>query len=142
MTIVILVDLGPTLLDFADISQPYEMDGESWKDAVMGDSESTSYFENERCLFFELEKDRSVRCGCFKYLELYAQDSSDSTTYQKGERYDYSTDLEMLFDLCGGTDEYVTEPTTSMETTNSNSDYPDKVSLIYFLIRIDIELTS
>ena len=123
------------MLDFANISPPYEMDGESWKDAALGDSESSLYFENERCLFFELEKDRSVRCGCYKYLEIYAQDSDTSTTYQKGNRFDYSNDLKNLFDLCGGTDEYVTEPTTNMEVTNYNLTYPEIVSLTIFLFR-------
>ena len=121
-------------MDFADITPPYEMDGQSWKSAVMGDTESASYFENERCLFFENEKDRAVRCGCFKFLEIYALTSSDSSTYQKGDKFDYNIDLENLFDLCGGTDDYITEPTNNMEAIglNLNLTYPEIVSSTYF----------
>lgn len=123
------------MLDFADITPPYEMDGSSWKNAVMGDSEDTAYFKNGRCLFFEDEKDRSVRCGCFKYLEIYAQDAALSSTYQRGVQFQYSVDKENLFDLCGGTDEYNTDPTDNMEKVNYNLTNPEKVSLIHFCLK-------
>lgn len=122
------VDIGATMLDFAGITAPYDMDGVPWKEAATGDLEETSYFENDRCLFMENEKDRSVRCGCYKYLELYAQDSSVSTTYQRGLNYGTSVDLDNLFDLCGGTSNYITDAEDNQEVTNYVTTATDTVS--------------
>jgi len=119
------VDIAATMLDFADIEPEYEMDGVSWKDAAMGNVVQQNHLNNKRCIFFEDEKDRSVRCGCAKYLELYAQNKDESSTYKSGLKYGYSVDLGNLFDLCGGTSTYVTDPANNMEVTNYNLTRPD-----------------
>jgi hypothetical protein len=114
---VATIDLGPTFLDYAGITASYSMDGISWRDAIT-DSAYESYLANDRCLFFEMDKDRAVRCGCNKYLHLYSQDSSVSDTYKLGLKFSYAIDIDNVFDLCDGTSDYVTEPTTNMEETN------------------------
>mmetsp|Transcript_317 Transcript_317/g.331 ORF Transcript_317/g.331 Transcript_317/m.331 type:complete len:118 (+) Transcript_317:841-1194(+) len=105
------------------------MDGYSWKDAALGDADEVSYLQNERCLFTEIEKDRAVRCGCFKYLEMYAADADLSTTYTRGVQFQYSLDLENFFDLCGGTSEYITNKRDNQEETNFVSSNPEQVSM-------------
>lgn len=108
------------MLDFAGITVPYSMDGISWRGALT-DLTFESYLMNDRCLFFEIDKDRAVRCGCDKYLQLYSLDTSESTTYQRGIQYDYELANDNVYDLCGGTSAYVTEKSTSMEETNQYS---------------------
>ena len=135
------IDIGPTLMDLAGISTlPYKMDGISWKNAVLL-SNSTDIelnWNTNRCLFYENEQDRAVRCGCYKYLRIYEEDGSVSGTYRRGNRGGYSIDLDNLFDLCGGTGtDYVTNMTSNQEQEGlnmiSDSDLEQVVSgLIYW----------
>ncbi len=128
---VSVIDIGPTMFDFAGINPGYQLDGESWRNVIKGvDNEYTSshYWESERCLFFESERDRAVRCGCDKYLEL----RESSTTYDRGSRRGFSTDPVNLFDLCDGTMDYVTNKRSNMETAglNLNLSDTDKVGAV------------
>ncbi len=120
------IDIGPTMLDFAGISPSYELDGMSWKDTV-GNSDEELYWKNYRCLFFEIQRDRAVRCGCYKYLEIY---ETTSTTFRRGNMKLLSNDFQNLFNLCGDSTAYVTDPTRSMEGKNLNlvSSEEEKVS--------------
>ncbi|KAL7545550.1 hypothetical protein ACHAWF_008901 [Thalassiosira exigua] len=111
---VSVLDLGPSLLDYAGIMPSYEMDGLSWKDAI-GQVITTDW--DDRCLFFENERDRAVRCGCYKYLGIFQQDGSVSTTFLRGNRKGLSADLENVFDLCDETKQYVTQG-SNREATN------------------------
>jgi len=114
------IDIAATLLDFAEVETlPYEMDGKSWRSNIenMG---SRNLSDNSRCLFFENEDDRAVRCGCDKLLTIDAQDAATSTTYSIGSKKDLSADLLNLFDLCGGTDEYITDATDNQEEKTLN----------------------
>jgi len=113
-----VIDIGATLFDFAGITPNYELDGESWRDAI-GNKEQTDYWVHERCLFFEYEWDRGARCGCDKYLSL-TQNENLSSTYKKGLTKDFSTDELNLFDLCDGTDDYVIDKTKNMEESGKN----------------------
>lgn len=116
------LDIAATMFDFAGILPSYDIDGMSWKD-VIDDGSNLDFWENERCLFFELEQDRAARCGCFKYLSIIEQTDEASTTYRRGVSSGLSTDMINLFDLCGGSSNYVTEKETNMEATNLlNSD--------------------
>ena len=70
-------------MDFAGVTPPYELDGQSWRFAVTPDAEPVHahFFEKERCLFFEYQRDRAVRCGCGKLLRLSGIRSTfDKTT--------------------------------------------------------------
>ena len=109
---VSVLDLAPTLMEFAGISQPYSTDGTSWKDAIEDDAEEETW-RTERCLFFEVDQDRAVRCGCYKYMDL-KDSSSDSDehagTYTVGRRQGLVNDFGgVLFDLCDGGETYVTD---------------------------------
>jgi len=116
------IDIGATMLDFAGITPNYELDGVSWKD-VSDDEDLETWWENSRCLFFELEQDRAVRCGCYKYLSIFEQTNTVSTTYKRGTQKELSNDLKNLFDLCDGTTDYVTDPTNNKEAQSVlNSD--------------------
>lgn len=127
------IDISKTMFDFAGIVPSYSMDGVSWKDAIAEGSEQ-SFWKEERCLFFELERDRAARCGCFKYLNIYEQNDS-SSTYTRGNQNDLSNDLENIFDLCDGSSEYVTDKTRNTEATNLLSSNQAKVRFSLLLHR-------
>jgi len=118
--LVSTVDIAATMLDYAGIPKPYEMDGMSWKDAMISpgssapsDAAKVTEF-NDRCLFFEVEQDRAVRCGCHKYLDIF---NDKSKTYgQSREGWGLVNDIGgVLFDLCGGTDTYITDADKTQE---------------------------
>lgn len=138
---VATIDIAPTLLDYTGIDPPYTMDGTSWKNAWT-DPEKEAYFENERCLFFEQQKDRATRCGCGKFLKIHTLKKKASKTYQKGLQYDYSVDQENLFDLCGGTSSYITDPTTNMEETNVASSDPIMFSALSSALQCHLTKTD
>jgi len=107
------VDIAATMMDYAGIeSPPYELDGKSWKN-VVGNPSKESHWKNDRCIFFENEQDRGVRCGCYKYLDIH---DYASKTYNRGGRKGLANDVGgMLFDLCDGSDEYITDNSNNRE---------------------------
>jgi len=134
------IDIAATLLDFAEVDEsPYPMDGISWKNDIL-----TGQNDYGRCLFFEMEKDRSVRCGCDKYLTIYEQDTAISTTYQRSIRFDYSGDLTNLFDLCGGTDAYITDSGDNQEGADLNlvDDFPVTAEDMAKVLQCHLDRTS
>jgi len=123
------VDIAPTMMDFAGVADDdrYPMDGESWKDAVVvgggateEEEEERRRWRDERCLFFEGDYDRSVRCGrCDKFVRVDLKTGSSGTAFQ-AERNATGFALErlMYFDLCGGGESYVEFPEASLETVS------------------------
>jgi arylsulfatase A-like enzyme len=115
------IDIGPTILDFAGLDEEatgyYQMDGESWKDAV-GDSNLEEDWK-ERCIVHELESDRAVLCGCDKYINIFA---SDSATATGGASAGAAVDSEILFRLCDEDGNYITSPDDSPEETAITDD--------------------
>ena len=135
------IDIAPTMFHFAGIDPGYELDGISWKNAI-GNQELEAFWKDDRCLFFEHEKDRATRCGCWKYLSIYAQRPPLSSTFRKGNRFGYSNELNNTFDLCGGTTEYGIQPSSNQEITNFYPDEVRKISLsdmCSFLVAISDE---
>lgn len=111
--LVSTVDIAATMLDYAGITPPYQLDGQSWKDAI-GDPTEESNWQYSRCLFFEVEQDRAVRCGCYKYINIF--DTSSSATYTKGDAKGLENSAGgILFDLCAGTDQYITDNNNNRE---------------------------
>jgi len=110
---VSVIDIGATMLDFAGITPSYEIDGKSWKEAIS--NEGSNAIWDDRCLFFELQMDRAVRCGCDKYLTIYEQNWA-SGTYKRGDLKGLSNDELNLFDLCDGSKKYSTD--NNMEALN------------------------
>lgn len=102
---VSVMDTSATLLDLAGITPSYEIDGLSWKEGIF-DENSMANWEH-RCLYFELGTDRAIRCGCYKYLDIFDQD--DSTTYRRGNQKGLSNDEQNLFNLCGQSENYVSK---------------------------------
>jgi len=112
--LVSTIDIAPTLMDLAGVplaaetaerGQPrYQMDGKSWFSEMLaanaGNREDflpqkqqrqqkpmpaeENYFQ-ERCLFTEEGLDRSVRCGCYKYI--YISDPSSGFTVRDASKY-------------------------------------------------------
>lgn len=119
--VVSTIDVGPTILDYAGISSSvpayYSMDGRSWKNAAQSGS---NWGEEEVCIFGEMDQDRSVICGCDKYMRIYDIDSTISGTVADGKdtRYGIEFAQEMLFDLCGGDSTYETSPAPNPEQRN------------------------
>eukprot|EP00547_Thalassionema_nitzschioides_P016687 CAMPEP_0194251322 /NCGR_PEP_ID=MMETSP0158-20130606/25181_1 /TAXON_ID=33649 /ORGANISM="Thalassionema nitzschioides, Strain L26-B" /LENGTH=490 /DNA_ID=CAMNT_0038988429 /DNA_START=32 /DNA_END=1501 /DNA_ORIENTATION=- len=102
---VSVIDIAPTILDYAGVVRQdvYDMDGISWRRAVEEEasSSSTLFFKEQRCLFFEFQRDRAVRCGCYKYMELHEDDIDDSYTYRYGRRHGLDYDnTKILSNLC------------------------------------------
>jgi arylsulfatase A-like enzyme len=119
--LVSTVDIAATMLDFAGIPAPYEMDGKSWKDVVPtpdneeGNPSLAANWRNERCLFFENGQDRAARCGCYKYLNIFDETSS---TYKQGRAPGWGLANNIndnLFDLCGGTGSYIVDSLNNQE---------------------------
>jgi hypothetical protein len=109
------IDIAATMMDFAGIDPPYELDGMSWKN-VIGNSAKEDYWSNDRCLYFEVAEDRAVRCGCYKYLDIHKEGSD---TYARGSSKGLANHLGgMLFDLCDGGDEYITDTNNNREENN------------------------
>jgi len=115
--LVSTVDIAATMMDFAGIIPDYELDGKSWKDAIENTDEE-EYWKHERCLFFELEQDRAVRCGCYKYLNIF---EAETKTYRQGYQSGLSNNIGgNLFDLCGETDEYITAKDDNQEESTTD----------------------
>jgi len=96
------VDLAPTLLEYAKINPSYYTDGTSWKEAV-ADAAIEESWRTDRCLFYEIDQDRAIRCGCYKYMDIF---DTTSETYNLGENNGFANALGgMMFDLCGGDDD-------------------------------------
>lgn len=123
------IDIGPTMFDFAGITPSYTLDGYSWKKALES-SEQEVFLKDGRCLFFEIERDRAARCGCYKYLSIF--DINDSTTALRGGRRGLDVDYTNFYDLCGGTSDYVTAKDDNQEAENLLTSDPtnDNVSTV------------
>lgn len=108
-----VIDIGPTLMEYAEIVPSYEMDGLSLKRTLSGDVKRTNTDPalHERCLFYEMQFDRAVRCGCHKYLQI----NGGGGTASRGRKGGLSVDHENLFDLCDGSDAYSAD---NMEVKN------------------------
>jgi hypothetical protein len=110
------VDIAATMMDYAGIeSPPYDLDGMSWKN-VIGNSFQEEYWKNDRCIFFENGQDRAARCGCYKYLDIH---DDASTTYEQGAMKGLANSVGgMLFDLCDGGDDYITNNRNNQEVAS------------------------
>lgn len=123
------IDIAPTMFDFAGIldSVPYTLDGVSWKDAL-SDVAMEKQMKEERCLLFEFQKDRAVRCGCYKQMDLdvtvpSCSVSGVSTNGSKTCQYAFDLgypdiDSTQIFDVCGGSSDVALDwPSENQEQT-------------------------
>lgn len=84
------------------------MDGKSW-----------SNFDEDinRCLVVELDYDRTVVCGCDKYLTL-DDSGGDSSTTNVGLNKGLTTETPAGFNLCDNGRDYTSRPRTSTEVSS------------------------
>lgn len=144
--LVSTIDIGPTMLDFAGLDENtatgwYSMDGKSWKDAIDSSTDADDWKSN-RCLFFESDTDRAVRCGCDKYMLLSAT-SPEAAEASSNGWWDSST--EALFDLCDkSTREYiVADPNDeSPEANNILDQEPQKASDLRDMLQCHLDRTD
>lgn len=131
--LVSTVDIAATMMDFAGITPSYELDGRSWKNAI-GDPCKEDYWKHDRCVFFEFDRDRAVRCGCYKYLNTLDPNSFVPCVATSGLSVKAGHNF---FDLCDGTNEYITDNENNREETaisgggggGSNSNNNNEVDL-------------
>lgn len=146
--LVSTIDVGPTFLDFAgiDADDPhrYPMDGLSWKDALDDVDGRGDRWRANRCLFFESSQERSVRCGCDKYI-LLSGDSPERRTASRSDWPGWDADTaEALFDLCDASGAYANaDPSiVSPEATNLIASEPQKASAMAELMQCHLAKTS
>eukprot|EP00536_Pseudo-nitzschia_multiseries_P014063 jgi/Psemu1/291231/fgenesh1_pg.652_\ len=137
--LVSTVDIAPTMMDFANIEPPsYPIDGESWKDALIDPGEMP-YWRNRRCIFFEIEQDRAIRCGCFKLISIF--DTDYSTTYREGELFGLiNKEGDNFFGLCDGSGKYIDSSTNNQEVETFNN--PDVKALFQATLSCHKEHTN
>eukprot|EP00531_Pseudo-nitzschia_arenysensis_P014176 CAMPEP_0116118014 /NCGR_PEP_ID=MMETSP0329-20121206/1879_1 /TAXON_ID=697910 /ORGANISM="Pseudo-nitzschia arenysensis, Strain B593" /LENGTH=649 /DNA_ID=CAMNT_0003611615 /DNA_START=55 /DNA_END=2003 /DNA_ORIENTATION=- len=109
------IDIAPTIADIAGVSEDdlYKMDGKSWKSEVAAGNAAWS-FGNDRCLFVEEGFDRSVRCGCYKYMLV--EDTFDGRTVNVARRNGIFISNNNFYNLCDDdTGMYISAPRLSPE---------------------------
>ena len=117
--LVSTIDIGPTMLEFAGITaSPYEMDGMSWAQAVQDPALEEEW--RERCLFFELDYDRSVKCGCHVYMRLENQ-ASGTRSMAANIGYTLNSGLDQIFNVCTGTGDWAYSPAVSQQQDGSSA---------------------
>jgi hypothetical protein len=123
---VSVVDIAATMFDFANIEDPgYTLDGLSWKD-VVGNPTKEDWWKQERCLFFENQQDRAVRCGCYKYIDMI----EGSETFDQGAVLGLGNQLGgVFFDLCDGGTDYITDDDNNREGLGENIGAPSDFDL-------------
>lgn len=126
--LVSTIDIAPTLLDYAGLANNhYGLDGSSWKDAVTSTSEEEkAEWRDERCLFFEANRDHAVRCGQCDKMMMLETDGVDASfgTREYGVAKGLAADDLNYFNLCDGSGDYVTyrDNAVTHEATNQIND--------------------
>lgn len=146
--LVSTIDVGPTFLDFAGIDgtnpHVYPMDGKSWRSAIDNVGGAGDDWRANRCLFFESSEDRSVRCGCDKYMLLSASSPERAEAASSGwPGWDAGT-AEALLDLCDSSGSYVTaDPSApSPEANNVIASNPQRASELASLMQCHLDKTN
>eukprot|EP00929_Paragymnodinium_shiwhaense_P088978 TRINITY_DN49256_c0_g1_i1.p1 TRINITY_DN49256_c0_g1~~TRINITY_DN49256_c0_g1_i1.p1 ORF type:complete len:429 (-),score=61.88 TRINITY_DN49256_c0_g1_i1:521-1807(-) len=93
------MDTSQSILSLAEQTPAFKLDGQAWISNTSMLSPDASDYWCQRCLFFEMEYDRAVKCGCYKLISVIG-DSSESTTVTRAARLSYSTDSIQLYDVC------------------------------------------
>ncbi|KAL7546775.1 hypothetical protein ACHAWF_010124 [Thalassiosira exigua] len=113
------VDVGPTIMEYAQVASHYPMDGKSWKAAIDNVGGVGDDWKANRCLFFESNEDRAVRCGCDKFA-MFSPDSGDLDQADKARWFAKAATgpTEALFDLCDHSRSYADSGDGSGEVAN------------------------
>lgn len=109
------IDVAATIAEAAGLTEQdrYGMDGTSWlSEVAKGKSEWSS--GNDRCVFVEEGVDRSIRCGCYKYILI--KDKQDGRTAKEAQLEGFSLRNKNYYNLCDEeTGKYINAPKTSPE---------------------------
>ena len=123
------------------------MDGKSWLTAIHGGSAEAAW--SDRCLFFENNQDRAVRCGCDKYLLLTPGSVEFDRAMTSGwngwpNAPPLSGPVEALADLCDNTGSYVTADPLKLgpEADNVLLDEPAKVASLTTIMQCHLIKTD
>lgn len=148
------IDIGPTMLDISGIlSAPitptnlFLMDGKSWINAVHNLNNEADAWQS-RCLFFENDQDRAVRCGCDKYMLMSAASPELAEAVVSAVGHSAWTgwaagQTEALFDLCSdGTYISADNATFSPEANNIFLNEPAKVADLADLMQCHLDKTD
>eukprot|EP00522_Entomoneis_paludosa_P001916 CAMPEP_0172471286 /NCGR_PEP_ID=MMETSP1065-20121228/67739_1 /TAXON_ID=265537 /ORGANISM="Amphiprora paludosa, Strain CCMP125" /LENGTH=574 /DNA_ID=CAMNT_0013229381 /DNA_START=20 /DNA_END=1745 /DNA_ORIENTATION=+ len=140
--LVSTIDIGPTVLDIAGINPTYHMDGKSWATAVASNHQPTMESWRNRCIFFELQHDRAVQCGCDIYMRLSTtRESWTRSLHLLQNRLDWSSFPEpnwgrnQLYNMCHNGD-FIYSPhapnpqRNGRRLLNSNKDKVDQLSAL------------
>lgn len=139
------------MLDFANLTAAnpavnglYSMDGKSWKDAIDNVSGSGDDWIANRCLFFESDQDRAVRCGCDKFALFSASSPEVAMAVNEGYTDFTASTTEALFDLCDASRSYiVADPSEEgPESVNIASSQPAKVDDLRDLLQCHLNNTA
>jgi len=120
--LVSTIDVAATIVEVAGISgYVYPMDGKSWMSEAINGFNAWSGGSNNRCLFVEEGNDRSVRCGCYKYISI--DDAQDGRTVSGAARVRISVDNNNFYNLCDeDTGAYIKAPERSPERRSAGFD--------------------
>ena len=116
------IDVAPTISDLAGIpeSKRYNMDGKSWMVRLLDTTTANANDHNDRCLFVEEDEDRSVRCGCYKYVSI-ENTRSDSMTVYTARTINVDLDRDNYYYLCDEeTDRYILSIERSPERSHAS----------------------
>ena len=121
--LVSTIDIAATIADIAGVPETdrYSMDGKSWKSEVVRFNDGWS-FGNDRCLFVEESYDRSVRCGCYKYIHIEnVNDRTSFSTMGLARWNGISMSNDNYYNLCDDdTGLYISAPDVSPETRSAD----------------------
>ena len=102
------IDTAPSLLQASGITPSYQMDGKSWANAVLSTG-SVLQSWRDRCIFYELNFDRGVKCGCYVYMDLEPANGKDSWTrtmplFSTQSRPQLASGREQFYRVCNAND--------------------------------------
>ena len=124
--LVSTIDVAPTISDLAGISESkrYNMDGKSWMVRLLDTTTANANDHNDRCLFVEADEDRSVRCGCYKYISIQNTRSGRTVNWSWG-----GLDRDNYYYLCDEeTDTYISSIERSPERSQASKNiFPDSI---------------
>jgi hypothetical protein len=127
--VVSTIDIAPTIIDIAGIakSNRYGMDGRSWMPEVVTGLDDWGNGNQDRCVFVEQGKDRSIRCGCYKYMSIDNIGNGNTVGTASNLRLDLNRDN--YYNLCDETGRYVASPEMERGSTSISDSLKNELEL-------------
>jgi len=146
--LVSTIDIGPTVLDIAGITPNYKMDGKSWANAAISNNQATLNSWRERCIFYELQQDRVVQCGCDVYMRIIGVNETSWTRslplIWTNSEPTLSSGEDQLYNMCANGD-FIYSPHTPNPQEDGEvllSSNPGKVSELSALVDCHLRKTE